>query len=119
MPRPRMPAAACQARWEKGRRLEITLPEKDASGDSLVGLEAVKVFYLPLTASRPNPSDVLTKGEVVLEQRRPDLPRPGRRFVMDLSGIGRSPGWIVVTAMRVGNVTGHPSETLPWLDPAL
>ena len=59
------------------------------------------------------------KGEVVLEQRRPDLPAPGKSFRMDLSGIGRPAGWIVVAAIRVGNVVGAPSEPAPWLDPAL
>jgi hypothetical protein len=106
-------------RWEKPRLLEVTLPERDVRGDSLVGLEAVRVYHLPLGSARPSPAEVLAKGEVVLEQRRPDLPAPGRRFFLDLKGIGRPAGWIVVAAVRVGNVVGTPSDTLPWLHPAV
>jgi hypothetical protein len=97
----------------------VTLPALDIKGNSLVGLESVRVYHLPLGSSRPSPGEVLAKGEVVLEQRRPDLPSPGRTFRMDLEGIGRPAGWIVVAALRTGNVVGSPSATLPWLHPAL
>ncbi len=98
--------------------LEITLPRQDLHGASLVGLEAVRVYHLPLGSARPSPAEVLAKGEVVLEQRRPDLPSPGKTFYMNLKDIGRPAGWIVVTAVRAGNVVGAPSEALPWLHPA-
>ena len=106
-------------RWESPRLLEVTLPTRDTSETPLVGIEAIRIYHLPLGSARPKPSEVLSRGEVVLEQRRPDLPSPGRIFRMDLSGIGRPAGWIVVTAVRVGNVVGAPSETLVWLNPAL
>jgi hypothetical protein len=62
---------------------------------------------------------VLARDEVVLERRRPDLPAPGKRLVLDLSNLQRPSGWLVVVAVRVGNVIGRPSEPLPWLDPKL
>jgi len=99
--------------------LEVTLPTLDIKGNSLIGLEAVRVYHLPLGTARPTAAEVLARGEVVLEQRRPDLPSPGRSFRMDLKGIGRPSGWIVVAALRTGNVLGAPSETLPWLHPAI
>ena len=119
IPRPRTEAQACQVRWESFRLLEMTLPVLDIKGNALVGLEGVRVYYLPLGSSRPTPAEILAKGEVVLEQRRPDLPSPGETFRMDLKGIGRPAGWIAVTALRTGNVVGSPSEALPWLHPAL
>lgn len=119
IPRPRLSAQPCRVHWEKVRQLEVTLPTLDIKEASLVGLEAVRVYHLPLGSARPTPNEVIAKGEVVLEQRRPDLPSPGKTFWMDLSGIGRPTGWIVVAAVRVGNVVGAPSETLPWLNPAL
>ncbi len=119
VPRPRTEAQACLARWEGIRILEVTLPSMDIKGNSLIGLEAVRVYHLPLGSARPSASEVLTKGEVLLEQRRPDLPSPGKSFRMDLKGIGRPAGWIVVVALRTGNVVGAPSTTLPWLHPAL
>ena len=99
--------------------LEVTLPSRDLKENSLIGLEAVRVYHLALGTARPSSSEVLAKGEVVLEQRRPDLPSPGKNLRMDLQGIGRPAGWIVVAAVRVGNVVGAPSETLPWLHPTL
>lgn len=119
IPRPRISAQPCQVRWENVRLLEVELPAHDMNRIPLIGIEAVRVYHLPLGVARPSPSDVLSKGEVVLEQRRPDLPAPGKRFRMNLAGIGRPAGWIVVAAVRVGNVVGAPSETLPWLNPAL
>ena len=119
VPRSRIEAQACLARWESFRVLEVTLPTLDIQGNSLIGLEAVRVYHLPLGTARPTAAEVLTRGEVVLEQRRPDLPSPGRSFRMDLRGIGRPGGWIVVAALRTGNVLGAPSETLPWLHPAI
>lgn len=95
------------------------MPTADIRGNSLAGLEAVRVYHLPLGSARPSPAEVLAKGEVVLEQRRPDLPSPGKALRMDLKGIGRPAGWIVVAAVRAGNVVGSPSETLPWLHPVL
>ncbi len=119
IPRARSEAQACQVQLKGPRILEVTLPRRDIKENDLVGLETVRVYHLALGSSRPSPAEVLARGEVVLEQRRPDLPSPGQRFEMDLKGIGRPPGWIVVAAVRVGEVVGVPSETLPWLHPAL
>lgn len=119
IPRPRISAQPCRVQWQPARQLEVVLPTQDTNGTGLVGIEAVRVYHLPLGSARPSPAEVLSKGEVVLEQRRPDLPSPGKSFRMDLSSIGRPAGWIVVAAVRVGNVVGAPSETLPWLNPAL
>jgi hypothetical protein len=38
---------------------------------------------------------------------------------MDLKSLQRPQGWLVVVAVRLGNVSGRPSEVLPWLPPAL
>ena len=119
IPHPRIEAQPCLIRWASFRLLEVTLPERDIQGGALVGLESVRVYHLPLGIARPSAAEVLAKGEVVLEQRRPDLPPPGRSFRMELKGIGRPAGWIVVVALRTGNVVGTPSATLAWLHPAL
>lgn len=87
-------------------------------GQGLAGLEAVRIIHLPLGTSKPTAAEVLARGEVLLEQRRPDLPDPGSRLRLDLRKAGRGPGWIVVVAMRAGQVPGEPSAVLPWLHPA-
>jgi hypothetical protein len=38
---------------------------------------------------------------------------------MDLRQIGRPAGWVVATAVRVGEVVGLASEPVAWLDPAI
>lgn len=98
--------------------LEVRLPARDARGGRLVGLEKVRVFYLPLGYARPSGDDVMAAGQVVMERSRPELPKPGGTLQLDLKQIGRPPGWIVATAVRVGDVVGAPSDPLPWLDPA-
>ncbi len=119
VPRPRTAPQATEARWRDLRTLEVTLPSRDISGSDLVGVEAVRVYYVPVGAARPTAQEVLARNEVVLEKRRPDLPAPGKALVLDLANFQRPAGWIVVVAVRVGNVVGQPSEVLPWLDPAL
>jgi hypothetical protein len=119
VPRPRAAAQAMDVRLDGLRKLRMVLPLADAKGNSLVGIEIVRVIYLPLGLTKPTPEEVFSRGEVVLERRRPDLPGPGKTFIMDLGTLQRSQGWIVVVAVRLGNVAGRPSEVLPWMDPAL
>ncbi len=119
IPHPRAEPQAPEAYWVGLRQLEVKLPSHDVRGDSLVGLEQLRVFYLPLSTVKPVPRDVLSKGEVVVERRRPNLPAPGKRLRIDLSDLNRPQGWIVLVAVRVGDVVGPPSETLVWLDPLL
>lgn len=118
IPRPRAAAQAMEARLEGLRQVRLVLPTADVTGDSLVGVEVVRVLYLPLELAKPTPQDVFSRGEVVLERRRPDLPGPGETLLMDLKSLQRPQGWIVVVAVRLGNVAGRPSEVLPWMDPA-
>ena len=108
-----------QARLECLRKARVVVPAKDTTGDTLVGVELVRVIYLPLGLTKPTPEDVFSRGEVVLERRRPDLPGPGETFLLDLGSLRRPQGWIVLVAVRLGNVAGRPSEVLPWLDPGL
>ena len=119
IPRVRAAPAACSIRWAAFRVLEVRLPTQDARGDRLVGVEKLRVFYLPLGAVRPSAQEVLARGEVVLERSRPDLPGPGGVLKMDMRQIGRPAGWIVVAALRVGNVIGAPTEPMAWLDPLI
>jgi hypothetical protein len=119
IPGTRSAPAACSARWASHRVLEIRLPTRDALGSALIGVEKVRVYYLPLAASRPTAEEVLARGQVVMERSRPALPAPGGILQLDLKQIGRKPGWLVVVAVRVGDVLGAPSETLAWLDPAI
>jgi len=119
IPRTKAPAAGCHAAWAAHRILEIQLPRRDERGQFLVGLERVRLYYLPLASARPTPAEVLAKGEVILERSRPDLPPPGGVLRMDLRQIGRPAGWVVATAVRVGEVVGLPSEPVAWLDPAI
>ncbi len=118
-PRPRAAAQAMEVHLDALRKLRMVLPLADAKGNSLVGIELVRVIYLPLGLTKPTPAEVFSRGEVVLERRRPDLPGPGGTFVMDLGSLQRPQGWIVVVAVRLGNVAGQPSEVVPWMDPAL
>ena len=119
IPRPRDEPQAPEAHWVALRKLEVNLPSRDARGESLVGLEQVRVFYLPVGAVKPKAGEIVTKGEVVVERRRPNLPPPGKRMLIDMSDLVRPQGWMVVVAVRVGDVAGPPSATLVWLDPAL
>ena len=119
LPRPRAATQAAQTRLLGLRRLEIILPTQDAKGASLVGVELIRVLYLPLGLVRPTPEEVFSRGEVVLERRRPDLPAPGGSLEMDLTTLQRPAGWLVVVPVRLGDVPGRPSEVIPWLDPAL
>jgi len=119
LPRPRAAAQAMPVRLEGLRQLRMVLPQADSKGNPLVGIEIVRVLYLPLGLTKPTPEEVFNHGEVVLERRRPDLPGPGGTFLMDLGSLQRPQGWIVVVAVRLGNVAGRPSEVLPWMDPAL
>ncbi len=101
------------------KRLRVVLPEAAADASSLRGVEKVWVYYLPLGVARPAPAEVVAKGEVVLERRRPDLPGPGEALELDLSRVVRDPGWVVVSAVRVGDVVGQPSPVLPWMHAAI
>jgi len=119
IPRPRSAAKAMEVRLEGLRKVRLVLAPVDVKGDALVGVELVRVIYLPLSLAKPTPEEVFSRGEVVLERRRPDLPGPGQPLVMDLKSLQRPQGWIVLVAVRLGNVAGRPSEVLPWMDPAL
>ncbi|HET6331463.1 MAG TPA: hypothetical protein VFF76_11810 [Holophagaceae bacterium] len=119
VPAPPLPPAAPEAAWASLRQLEVTLPALDAKGDKLRGLDAVRVLYLPLGLSRPTAQDVFTHGEIVLERRRPGLPSPGEPLRLDLSGLKRPAGWLVVVAVRAGQVPSAPGLVLPWLSPDL
>lgn len=110
------PPAAPTAEWESPTRLGVTLPSLDVSGATLGGLEAIRILYLPLGLSRPEPQEVLSRGEVVLSLQRPALPSPGARVLVDLRSLRRPAGWIVAVGVRAGGITGIPSQTLPWID---
>lgn len=119
IPRPRAAAQAVDANLESLRKLRVVLPSTDVNGESLTGIEIVRVLYLPLGLTKPTSEEVFSRGEVVSERHRPDLPGPGGAFTMDLKSLQRPQGWIVVVAVRLGNVPGRPSEVLPWMAPAL
>jgi len=119
IPRSRAAPAVCSVRWVSLRNLEITLPLKDVQGDELVGVERVRVYFLPVGYAKPSPGEVLARGEVIFEKRRPDLPDPGRSLALDLKDITRPAGWIVVVSVRIGEVVGVPSEVLTWMDPLI
>lgn len=119
IPRPRAEPGPCQARWIDLRTLDVRLPSADVRGEELVGVERVRVYFLPVGLAQPTAMDVLTLGEIILEKRRPDLPSPGQALRLDLKNVRRPAGWIVVSTVRVGNVIGRPSDVLPWLDPAI
>jgi len=119
IPRPRAAARPMEASLDGLRRVHLVIPATDVKGDALVGIEVVRVLYLPLGLTKPTPEDVFSRGDVVLERRRPDLPGPGQPLLLDLKSLQRPQGWIVVVAVRLGNVAGRPSQVLPWMDPAL
>ena len=119
IPRPRTAPGICEVRMTGLRELWVRLPAKDAKGGDLDGVERVRVYYAPLSTVRPTGAQVAALGDILLERSRPDLPAPGKELKLDLSTIQRPPGWLVVVAVRVGEVRGMPSEPLPWLDPRL
>ena len=119
IPRPRAAAQAMEAQLLGLRVVRVVLPAADVQGNSLVGVEIVRVLYLPLGLTKPTPDEVFRRGEVVLERRRPGLPGPGETLVLNLKSLQRPQGWIVLSAVRLGNVAGQPSDVLPWMDPAL
>ena len=119
VPAPPVPPAAPQADWERLRILAVKLPSADLGKEPLRGLDAVRVLYLPLGLSKPTAQDVFSRGEVVLERQRPALPPPGETLRLDLGGLQRPAGWLVVVAVRPGRVASGPSQVLPWMDPAL
>jgi hypothetical protein len=119
IPRPRTAAQSAGVHWVTLRTLRVTLPARDAKGEALVGLEAVRILYLPMGVTKPTPEEIFSKGEVVLERRRPDLPGPGQVLDLNLKSLQRPQGWIAIVAVRLGNVPGRPSEVLAWMDPAL
>jgi hypothetical protein len=108
--------AACLVRWSSYRVLEIKLPTKDECGHSLVGIEKVRVYYLPLSYDRPTGSSVITRGKVVMEKNRQNVTNLSELVKLDLQKINYPPGWLAVVAMRVGDIIGVSSETLVWLD---
>jgi hypothetical protein len=115
IPRPRAAAQAPQVRAEGPRQVQVTLPRTTVSGEDLVGVDAVRVLFLA-GGAKPTPQEVFSRGEVVLERRRPDLPGPGAPVLINLANLRRPQGWIALVAVRVGNVPGRPSEVLPWAD---
>ena len=119
-PRPnqRHPPNSCIVRAIDTKTIEATLPTEDTQGNRLLGIEAVRVYYLPLGTSYPSPLGVFQQGEAILEHRRPDLPLPGKAIMLDLSNFGRPAGWLVVVPFRVGDIAGVPSQVLPWIDPS-
>lgn len=119
VPRPRAKPGPCLVEVRTLRQLQVTLPRADVNGAGLVGLERVRVYHLPLGAAQPKAEEVLLRGEVVLERSRPDLPGPGESLLLDLSALRRPAGWLVVVAVRVGDVLGAPGPVVAWLDPAL
>ena len=119
VPRPRVAPGPCLVKMVSFRRWTVGLPDRDIGGARLTGVERVRVYYLPLGAARPLAAEVAAKGEVVLERSRPDLPGPGEAFELDLGAFRRPRGWLVVVAVRVGEVVGLPGEVQPWLDPEL
>lgn len=118
-PRPRVAPQAPQAQWVGLRKLEVLTPTRDQQNQELVGLEQIRILHLPLGLVKPTAEEILTKGEVIFERRRPDLPKPGGTVLMDLTTLRRPAGWIVVVAVRVGEVPGRPSDVLAWLNPDL
>ena len=119
VPAPPVPPKAPIASWSSLRRLDVILPSADAEGGTLRGLDAVRVLYLPLGLARPAAQDVFSRGEVVFERQRPGLPSPGELLALDLKNLRKPAGWIVVVAVRAGQVASGPSEVLPWMDPAI
>lgn len=103
-------------RTEGPRKVLATLPKGTVSGEDLVGVESVRVLFLVDAGTKPTPEEVFSRGEVVLERHRPDLPGPGGAVLLNLQGLQRPQGWISLVAVRVGNVPGRPSEVLPWAD---
>jgi hypothetical protein len=119
LPRPWAEPQAPRASFADLRTLEVVLPSRDARGAELRGLDQVRVLWLQLGSARPTADEVAARGEVVLEARRPDLPAPGGVLRLSLKELERPAGWLVVIAVRGGNVPSPPSAPLPWLDPAL
>jgi hypothetical protein len=119
IPRPRAEPLSCAVQWLGLRRLQVVLPTQDTANLHLVGIQSLRLYFMPLGSGRPTPAEILARGDVLLERSRPELPGPGETVVLDLKDLDRPPGWIVAVAARVGGVLGQPSESLPWLHSAV
>ena len=108
--------AACIAKWNSHRVLDVTLPSRDEYGHDLVSIDKIRIYYLALGNDRPVGDTVITKGLVIMEQSRPDVTNLRDSIKLDLRQMNYPPGWLTVAAVRVGGVVGLPSETLVWLD---
>jgi hypothetical protein len=117
-PPQRFAPSACAVRAIDPRTIEVVLPKTDVQGNSISGVEAVKIYYLPLGNKLPTSTEVFVKGEPILERRRQDLPLPGNAVRLGLSHFGRPAGWLVVVPFRAGDIAGEPSAVLAWLDPS-
>jgi hypothetical protein len=116
LPRTRVRPAACPVQWISHRILEIKIPFNDEFGNRLVGIEKVRIYYLPLSYDRPNGDLIITKGQVIIERKLPNVTSLGKSVKLDLKQFSYPPGWLVVVAVRVGDIIGVPSETLVWPD---
>ena len=119
LPRFKTRPAACLVRWISYRVLEVTLPDKDEFGHSLLGIDKVRVYYLPLNYDRPTGDAIIARGQVIMERSQPAIADLKEPFRLDLKQLNYSSGWLTVVAVRVGDVIGVPSETLVWLDSSI
>jgi hypothetical protein len=117
VPNRRHPPTSCVVRAVSLRKLEAVLPKKDTQGNSLRGIDTVRIYYLQMGQNYPSPLDVYQHGTAILELSRPNLPSPGKAVTLDISDFGGKSGWLVVVAFRAGNIAGVPSEVMPWFDP--
>jgi hypothetical protein len=117
VPKQQHPPAPCTVRAKNLRTLEVTLPTTDTHGNPLLGIEAIRVYYLSMGTNFPSALEVFQHGKAIFECRRPEIPPPGKMITLDLSNCGHSTGWLVVVPFRIGNIAGVPSQVLPWVDP--
>jgi len=116
IPRPIARPSVCSVRWSSCRVLDIQLPTKDEDGHNLIGVEKVRVYYVPMGYDRPTGDFIITSGQVIMEQSQKNVTNLRSQVRLDLQEINYPPGWLTVVAMRVGGVAGVPSETLAWMD---
>ena len=117
-PLPRTAAAptACSAQWISHHILEVKLPKSDIAGDKLIGIDKLRIYYLPLEDIRPSCDDIMNRGQVIVEQSGFDLLKSNKALTLNLKDINYPSGWLIIVAMRVGGVLGVPSEVIPWFN---
>ena len=116
LPHARTRPSACLVQWSSSRILDVKLPIADEFGRVIVGIEKVRVYYLPLERDRPTGGDIIARGQAVMEHSCQNVTSLNKIIKLNLRRFNYPAGWLTVVAVRAGGIVGVPSATFAWLD---